>query len=388
MSEPQLIRSGNSPAFLAEDAPLRRLPRRPQQKRPKEFMDRFEGRALVYDCFWHVAGDHILLVGPPPMNLLPALRAASYVALPSGVHLHPRFHASLSTMITELSGAPAGTTTVRMTVEEQVFDLLVQPNHAADFAGRRVLFTMSKDNDLGWIAEWARWHSKMHGADAIVFFDNDSSRYSTREIEKTLLGVDGIAKVAVQNWPHTYGMTDPALSLNPFYILFLQVSSMSVALRRYAGQADGLLNCDIDELASTPPGTTIFDICRGSSHGLVVMRGRFIEPEVDAGAPVEGRTHRHYSRCHADPKQAVSRPNKWVIDPTRPWVSKLSVKPYMHWIEGRPWFSKSTPEGVFYRHFRGINTNWKHERTEPRHNSHDELIQDTEFAQLVASNAF
>jgi hypothetical protein len=60
----------------------------------------------------------------------------------------------------------------------------------------------------------------------------------------------------------------------------------------------------------------------------------------------------------------------------------------MHWIEGRPWFSKSTPAGVFYRHFRGINTNWKHERTEPRHDSHDELVQDTEFAGLVARHAF
>lgn len=388
MSEVRLIRSGNSSAFLAEGAPLRRLPRRPQQKRPKEFMDRFEDRALVYDCFWHACGEHILLVGPPPMNLLPVLRAASYAALPSGAHLHPRFHASLSTMLTELSNAPADTTAVRMTVDDQVFDMPVQPNHSAEFAGRRVLFTMSQDNDLGWIAEWARWHAKMHGTDAIVFFDNGSSRYGTAEIEETLLGVEGIAKVAVQSWPHTYGMTDPALSLNPFYILFLQVSSMSVALRRYAAEAHGLLNCDIDELVRTPAGTTIFDICKQSSHGLVAMRGRFIEPEPDAGAPAEGRTHRHYCRYHADPKQAVSRPNKWIIDPTRAWVKKLSVRPYMHWIEGRPWFSKSTPDGVYYRHFRGINTNWKHERTEPRHDSHDDLIEDAEFAELVARHAF
>ena len=43
---------------------------------------------------------------------------------------------------------------------------------------------------------------------------------------------------------------------------------------------------------------------------------------------------------------------------------------------------------VFYRHFRGINTNWKHERTEARHSSHDELVQDAEFAELVARHAF
>jgi hypothetical protein len=388
LSDDRLIRSGNSSAFLDEAASLRRLPRWPQQKRPREFMDRFEDRALVYDCFWHAGGEHILLVGPPPMNLRPVLGEARYEAVPSGAPLRPLYHASLSTMITELSGAPAGTTGVRLTLRGQVFEMAVQPNHSADLAGRRVLFTMSKDNDLGWIAEWARWHARMQGADAIVFFDNGSTRYGQDEIEATLLGVEGIKKVAVQNWPYTYGMTDPALSLNPFYILFLQVSSMSVALRRYAAEAYGLLNCDIDELASTPPGTMIFDLCKDSSQGLVVMRGRFIEPEADPDAPAEGRTHRNYSRYHADPKHAVSRPNKWIIDPTRPWVNKLSVRPYMHWIEGRPWFSKSTPAGVYYRHFRGINTNWKHDRTEPRHVSHDDLVQDAEFAQLVAGNAF
>ena len=351
-------------------------------------MDRFEGRALVYDCFWHADGGEILLVGPPPMNLKPVLRGAEYQALPSVTQLRPTYHASLSTMITELRGAPAGTHSVRLTVRGQVFDLPVQPNHSAAFAGRRVLFTMSKDNDLAWIAEWARWHARLHGADAIVCFDNGSTRYGVEEIEETLLGVEGIEKIAVQGWPHSYGMTDPALSLNPFYILFLQVSSMSVALRRYAAKAYGLLNCDIDELASTPPGTTIFDLCKQSRHGLVVMRGRFIEPEADASAPARGRTHRHYTRYYADPKQAFSRPNKWVLDPARGWVSKLSVKPYMHWIEGRPWFSKATPDGVFYRHFRAINTNWKQDRTEPRHNSHDELVQDAELAQLVAKNAF
>ena len=388
MSQARLIPSGSSPAFLPEDSPLQRLPRRPQQRRPKEFMDRFESRALVYDCFWHADGETVLLVGPPPMNLEPALRQAEYLAHPSGMRLRPTYHASLSTMITALAGAPAGTTGVRLSLHRQVFDMAVQPNHSAELAGRRVLFTMSKDNELGWIAEWARWHARLHGADAIVFFDNGSTRYGTSEIEETLLGVAGIEKVAVQSWPHSYGMTDPALSLNPFYILFLQVSSMSVALRRYAAAAYGLLNCDVDELASTPPGTTIFDLCKQSRQGLVVMRGRFMEPEADSGAPVESRTHRHYSSYHADPKQALSRPNKWIVDPTRPWVKKLSVRPYMHWIEGRPWFSKSSPAGVFYRHFRGINTNWKQVRTEPRHNSHDELIEDTEFAQLVARHAF
>lgn len=387
MSDGRLIRAENSAAFLAEDAPLRRRPRAPTRRRPEEFYHRFEDRALVYDCFWHADGKRILLVGPPPMNLMPAFQAARFVALPSKAALEPTYHPSLSTMITALAGAPEGTREVAMSLAGQDFVLKVQPNHSAELAGRRILFTMSKDNELGWIAEWARWHAALHGTDAIVFFDNGSSRYGLGEIEETLLGVGGIEKVSVQSWPYAYGMTDPALRMDPFYILFLQVSSMSVVLRRFAAHAYGLLNADVDELIATPAGTAIFDLAKQSNHGLIVMRGRYLEA-VANGAGDGPRTHRHFLYSHRDPRQARSGPKKWALDPTRPWLERLSVHPYMHWILGRPWFSKSMPAGVFYRHFRGINTNWKHERTGPRHGSDSDLVQDVDFAQLVARDAF
>jgi hypothetical protein len=291
-------------------------------------------------------------------------------------------------MITELAGAPAGTTTVHLTLGDQNFELPVQPNHSPELAGRRVLFTMSRDNDLAWIAEWARWHAKLHGADAVVLFDNCSSRYATAEIEETLLGVPGIERVAVPSWPYRYGMTDTALLKDPFYILFLQVASMSVALRRYAAAAHGLLNCDVDELASAPGGESIFELARASRKGLVVMRGRYIEPVPSADAPAAGYTHKHFLLSSRERSKAASRPKKWALDPQRDWLHSLDVHPYMHWIEGRPRFSKSTPKGLFYRHFRGINTNWKDQRTESGHLRAEDLVEDAEFAALVARNAF
>ena len=388
MTEPRLIRSGNSAAFLDADAPLRRLPRAPRRPRPREFHERYEDRALWYDCFWHHDGARILLCGPPPMNLWPLLRRARYLALPSRTPLRPTFHRSLSTMITALDGAPAGTTAVAVAFEGEHFELPVQPSHAAELAGRRVLFTMSRDNDLPWIAEWARWHAALHGTDAIVFFDNGSTRYAVKEIEETLLGVPGIARVAVQSWPYSYGMTDPALLADPFYVLFLQVSSMSVALRRFAPAAFGLLNCDVDELARAPDGRSIFELAKASPQGLVVMRGKYLEPmaaEAAAGMPT---THRHFTKMLSDPRNSVSRPKKWALDPERSWVGSLDVHPYMHWIKGRPWFGKSSPPGLFYRHFRGINTNWKDQRTESAHLRPEDLMEDAEFASLVARNAF
>ena len=122
MTGGRLLTPGHSAAFLPEESALRRLPRAPQRRRPPEFLERYEDRALVYDAFWHVDGKRILLVGPPPMNLMPSIQAARYEAMPGRVVLTPRYFPSLSTMITELSGAPAGTTEIVMHLEG--FDFL------------------------------------------------------------------------------------------------------------------------------------------------------------------------------------------------------------------------------------------------------------------------
>jgi hypothetical protein len=163
---------------------------------------------------------------------------------------------------------------------------------------------------------------------------------------------------------------------------------MSVVLRRYAARAYGILNCDIDELAASPAGTSIFELARASRHGLVVMRGRFIEAVPAPGAPPDALRHRHFLSSFANGLRALSRPSKWAIDPTRSWFRSLSVHPYMHWIQGRPPFAKSMPSGVFYRHFRGINTNWKDQRTDARGVRRDRLVIDREFADLVERSAF
>ena len=134
---------------------------------------------------------------------------------------------------------------------------------------------------------------------------------------------------------------------------------MSVVLRRYGEAAYGLLDCDIDELAGTRSGQSIYDLAKTSRGGLVVFRGIWIE------AADGGQRHRDFDKRLADPKQALSPQRKWALDPSRSWVRKLSVHPYWHWIEGRALFAKSMPEDALYWHFKGINTNWKQPRTTP-----------------------
>ena len=378
-----LLPSGHSPAFLPPAGPVRRHPRSPWIRRPQSFYDRFEDRAIVYDCFWHDDGERILLVGPPPLGL--GMQAARYEAFPSGVRLQARLHVSASVAITELTGAPAGTLSIKLMLGENDFTLPVGENLSPQLAGRRIVFTMSQDNDLAWIAEWARYHVRVQQADTVIVFDNASKRYRPQDIENALLPIPGLRFAAVQSWPYRYGSPDRAILSNPYYTLFLQIGAMSVVLRRYGARAYGILNCDIDELVATPANTSVFDRAHASRSGLLVMRGRFIEPVPLPGSPSVGLTHRHYGFRCKDPSRSLSRQKKWAIDPTRRWFADLGVHPYMHWIHGRPLFSKTQPDDVFYRHFRAIHNGWKDKRAEAGSIDPDRLTLDRDFTDLYTA---
>ena len=361
MSGAVLVDAGSSRADLSAGGTLTRLPRAPQRPRPQDFLDAFDAEGLVYDCFRHADGQRVLLVGPPPVNLMPHYRGATFTALPGRTRLRARFHASVSVMITELADVPADAREIEMTFAGTPHILPIRPNVSAELAGRRVLFSMNKDNDLAWIREWALFHARMHGTDTVILFDNGSTRYAAGDVEETLRAVPGLAHIAVPVWSQKFGRTDPVVRVDPYWAHFPQIAAMSVVLRRYGAAAAGLLNCDIDELARRPEGGSIYDAASRTKHGLAVFRGQWIEAMPEAGGPA--RDHSGFRMRLGDPRRAHARPNKWALDPRRAWVTDLGVHPYWHWIAGRPLFGKVSPAGSLYWHFRGINTNWKADRT-------------------------
>jgi hypothetical protein len=358
MTTAALLDANSSAALLP--AGVRREPRAPQRKRPQAFHDGFDATGMVYDCFWHADGKRVLLVCPAPVNLIAGYALASYAALPSRTVLKRRFHTSLSAMIVELTGVPSGSTSIALTFGQETTDLPIRANASPQLAGARILFGMNRNNDLAWIREWAAFHQRLHGTDTIILYDNGSTAYAAADVAETLRAIPGIAHVAVPHWPQPFGRTDPAVRLNPYWAHFPQIASMSAVLRRYGAAAGGILNADIDELVEAPGGRSIYEVATGLKHGLAVFRGRWIEAVSLEGSAAD---HRGYGLVQRDPKRARSRPNKWALDPKREWVASLGVHPYWHWIAGRPMFSKVSPEGAMYWHFRGINTNWKADRT-------------------------
>lgn len=371
---------------LPPEMGLARHTRRSTRTRPDAFIAAFDALQLVYDVFWHADGKRIVIVGPPPRNLEKHWKTAKVSALPSGRRLNLRLNKSLSTMLVETAPAPADTDRIELEFAGRTFVLPVQPNLSQKLAGARVLFSMSKNNDLNWIRYWADWHARLHGTDTVFLFDNGSDHYGTKEIEAALASVKGLRTVGVISFPHLFGAFDPAVKLNPFWAHFAQISSMSIVLRRLAGKAQGLLNCDVDELANAPDGRSLYAAVADAQAGLIILPGRWVEPNMVATTPraTGMATHEHFSLVHLNDDLRDSSPVKWILDPNRNWTASLGVHPYWHWIHKRPPFSKSFVKGAFFWHFRGINTGWKDTGRMDNRMDADKLVVDQELLQVRA----
>lgn len=367
-------------AALPETAAVRRLPRAPRRDRPVSFRERFEDRALWYDAFWDAEEQNILLVGPPPLNLMAGLHAASYTAQPSGAPLRAAFFPSRSTMVTRLEGAPAGTEAVTVTVLGHTIVLPVQPNLSDALAGANILLAVNKDNRLDWIAHWADWHVRLHGVDTVVLVDNGSQDYTREALAARLAAVPGLARVVLLSMPHRFGATDPGVVFYPYWAHFLQISCFDLVLRRLAARAAGLLNLDIDELCHRTGGT-IFAAPELRRIGAARIRGRWIEAEPERDrAPVD---HRAFPFVHANPLRRIAAP-KWVLDPGAAWVADLAVHPYWHRIFGAPAAAKTFVSDAEMFHFRAINTGWKDDRADEE-KDRNTLVRDERLALALAA---
>ncbi len=321
----KILKATPSSVFLPEQGELRRLPRAPKRHRPQKFWDGFEDRALVYDVFWHLDNKQVLLVCPPPLNLEEYWLQASFKAMPSGQVLQPQIHNIRSSMTIALQDVDATQTHIEITFAGQKFVAEIMPNLADDFDGCSVMFTMSQNNPLSWIAEWARYHQTMHEVDAIIFFDNGSNVYTPEDIEKTLAEVPGVKKVLVMSVPYRYGPHDPGVIFHRFWANFLQVSTFSMVQRRFAGKAFGLLNVDIDELAAPIPGSDVFEMAHESIDGLYRMRGNWVESVVEPGVTDPMPNHLAFRTVRKDFRHKLNAKNGHLTPAGNGWLILMCI---------------------------------------------------------------
>ncbi len=360
--------------LMPEHLPIRRESLIPEKYLGERLHLLHEDRLVVYDAVRSADGTGLILTCPPLNNLWPALRDGLRVEgkRPRRTRRHRIFQGGTQQSELIRLRAPEGTRiTLRLGGRELV--LPVRDSETAAFHGRRLLMTVSRNNDLDWIAAWARFHVRAHGADAIVLYDNASDRYDPDEIVKSLSGIEGLDVVRVVGAPYKYGC-DVDLPNRRIYAFPLQNAIFNLTRLDMGAKVQAVLNCDVDELVIPTAGQNVFDEARSALRGGIAIGGSWVYPATPDSAPCA--QHHHIWRATPD----KTCPPKWCARPAGifcrldGWNGPHAFGgKWMKWTVGLG--KKSPHPGFKMAHCRGTTTGWKTERFD-QSDFPDELTRD------------
>ena len=341
--------------------------------RADEAAERFDFETLFFDVFR--SGDGVLCLGPPLEGCFPGRTAPrisdarSLLALKQHIAA-PRIPEQHTSRLS-VSTLNADCGTFQLEVAGVTMDVAANASQAGLLSGRKVLVTLSKDYPLRWIVDWATFHVRTQGADAVLLYDNGSLSYSLDDLAASLSGVAGLREVVIVAWPFPYGVG--GLPGENDLDNFCQTGALDHARRCFCAQARSVLNIDIDELL--PPGEqSIFEQVETSSHAVILFHGIWAEaPGIESLDDVSGVRHRDCGFAWRSQVKMLARGKtdglcrtKWVAVPARcgpdvEWgVHEIYPATASAHRSQRHWSMLDLT--IAYRHCRQINTGWKTDR--------------------------
>jgi hypothetical protein len=352
--------------LLSDFTDTRRQPTRAPEFRDDNFERQFDSATLVYDAV-DIGDQQVVLFAPPFFNLTEQLSNTSFFqgserCQPDIRHFDR--HAQIW-----LKASPGGG--IRAVGPLGDVALAISPNRLEMFRDRRVVFTMSKDNPIEWIVDWAKFNRDIHGADAVLIYNNASTAYDSATLSAALRSVPGIERSVVVEWPFKYG-PQGANSRNHWDSDFCQLGAWEHARWCFLRDARSVMNSDIDELVLSKSGQSAFEAAEQSRSGIVRYRGRWIVGVEDRAAPeAADRLPRHrdfgilmppnyrfsWLRGRRDTNVCAS---KWTVVPGR---CAARAQWHVHSISSWPPSYLPCSRNFSFGHFREIGSNWKYQRT-------------------------
>ncbi|NEX45781.1 hypothetical protein [Pseudotabrizicola algicola] len=324
------------------------------------FWERYDSTTLFYIALHDAATRQLHVFAPPLLNFAPLVRRAQF-SIDGAPLSAPRLsHADKFDRLV-FDRVPTGAM-LTMTVDGTQSAMPVTACDPARFAGRRVIYTMSKNNDLPWIRDWLLWYQRLHKADAVLFVDNASTAYDAGALGATLGAVAGYKAAQLVQAPFRYG-PDMATATNSTYGEFVQTAFLNAFWMQSLRYARAMLNVDVDELIFSARGDAIFDAVETAPYGIVMASGqwRYARP-----GPTEVR---HIDHTLALPNDA-SCPPKYCLRPGG-LAARQGLK--VHGVRNFKRMPFVNRREFFFLHCRNISNSWKYERM---HNDYAAMIED------------
>ncbi|MEM1361108.1 MAG: hypothetical protein AAGF94_05260 [Pseudomonadota bacterium] len=293
-------------AAIPKTVALRRVPTRPSNEITDHYRQNYDDRTLIYDAVRLPKERRILLTAPRLLNLSNSVTAG----LRQDGHPVRRLRHRVFPKFEFLSFSDKGGA-VELRMPYGAHEIAVRPSLADRFHGLNCVKTLSQNNPLEWIKDWATFHVHHHGLEAVLFCDNGSTEYTLEDLGKTLASIRGLRQVVVLGVPYRYGPRDkPGGGLvNP---MFLQLALLNLARREALANARAVLNADVDEVTLPLSGESMFDAALRAPTGAVRLAGDYAFPSSEATGPQSPRTH----LWRADPPEVST--GKWCARPRGP----------------------------------------------------------------------
>lgn len=345
---------------LPQGAAVKRESTRPVEFRQPGFEEAFDASTLFYDLILSRTkrGNNLIFIGPPFLNLFPSFCGGRI----SGQHLASKIsHYYLRDRCSDVWIPNWDGDAVHLELDFGSYQLTPQRAASHLYHGRRVLYTLSRDNEVRWIVDWVKFHARNHGANAVLIYDNDSTKYTGEDLERSLKKALPGFEINVVHWPFGYG--PQGFKGGWWDSDFCQAGAFQDARFRFLHSASSVLNCDIDEFVVSEKGESIFDITEKSKNGCTAFNGRWISnasvvahPNLNFMSDLRHGYFRYLART-----EPAACPKKWCVVPRR---CKLEEDWGAHDVGGKDLVS-SYSDSFSYRHFQGISTDWKYQRGRP-----------------------
>lgn len=336
---------------IPQAVPLKRERVQTVSNMPENYDELYDFKTLFYDAFYTASRGTVTLTAPKLLNLQEIISSGTFQFDDVTVS-NKRLHKGLGfdRLVFRTGYRPQ---VMRLNWQDLELSIPMRDDGANEFAGLNCMVTLSRNNRLQWIEDWATYHVQRQGVEAILLFDNGSDAYSLADIAGTLSGIDGLKTFKVVSAPFKYG---PNARLKRWTrTKFLQPALLNLARLSYLRDSAATLVIDIDELVQTTGGKSVFDYTTGSLLGFTKMKVR----NRYAVSTKQQDSIRHEDHLHIDADDRGRYP-KYCIVPDGPlrffdWT--------VHGLVLYPFNRNSFHRCVGIDHFYSICTNWKGDRS-------------------------
>lgn len=372
---------------LQQSGDITRAEARPQHLKQPEYEEAYDYHTLIYDCF--LSGGELVIVGPSLFNLKDIIFPVDvFEFAPPHDYQYLNFSGIYSIHIpcpSSLELPEDGCLQVRPHYQPMVDNGRITINNNEGLLdGKRVLFTLQKNNRIEWIISWATFYANVHKTDAILIYDNGSDAYPLETLYQELTKIQGLKTVVIVKWEYPYGpgaFRKDEQILSKWDSRFCQLGALESARKRFLSKAKSVIVADIDELIvpTQAEWPSIHEFTEQSDCGSVLVNGEFVTQATAVKYTDGSRLPTHQDFLYLLAKSKIT-PAKYCVVPEK---SAAHTQWNYHHITGAN--SIKAQDKFLLRHFLAISTDWKYPRSNLRTIDPNIHIKDPHLEKLFAS---